>query len=424
MRYRYYSSIHHRRLFLRSLSFVLLAVIGVTVWWGGSQLSAHASDTADTTDTSNTSNTSNTADTHLITVYDRGEKTVFLTKAATLKEALKAENITVDTNDAVEPSLDEQLVAADYQVNIYRARPVTVVDGAVRTKVMTPYQVADRIVESAHITLNDEDTTTLTRSDDLVGDGAGLELTIHRATPLQLDLYGKTSTVRTQGKTVKELLEEKNITLGANDRTSPSLDTEITENMHVRVWREGKQTITSEETIPFDTEIVYDADRPIGYRETQTAGVAGVQTVTYEIEIQDGVEVSRTEIARLTTQEPSNQVDVIGVQNNGTGLTKSKGAQYYTDSKGVTHRETYYDLNMHVVMQACGQGGNYTVRSDGAKVDADGYIIIAANYSRYPRCSVVETSLGLGKVYDTGGFATRYPDGFDLATDWSSADGI
>ena len=79
---------------------------------------------------------------------------------------------------------------------------------------------------------------------------------------------------------------------------------------------------------------------------------------------------------------------------------------------------------MGVVMQACGQGGYYTVRPDGAKVDAQGYILIAANYARYPRCSIVETSLGPGKVYDTGGFALVHPEGFDLATDWTNYNGI
>ena len=80
---------------------------------------------------------------------------------------------------------------------------------------------------------------------------------------------------------------------------------------------------------------------------------------------------------------------------------------------------------MSVVMNACGQGGFYEVRAaDGIKVDRDGYVIIAANYGRYPRCSVVETSVGPGKVYDTGGFAVKHPDGFDIATDWTNNNGI
>jgi hypothetical protein len=140
--------------------------------------------------------------------------------------------------------------------------------------------------------------------------------------------------------------------------------------------------------------------------------------------VRGGIETSRIEIASLVTRQPTEQTEVIGLRNDGAGLTKSRGAQNWVDSSGVSHRETYYDLNMKVVMQSCGQGGYYTVRPDGAKVDAQGYVIIAANYGRYPKCSVVETSLGAGKVYDTGGFALRYPDGFDLATDWSREDGI
>ena len=103
------------------------------------------------------------------------------------------------------------------------------------------------------------------------------------------------------------------------------------------------------------------------------------------------------------------------------------GRNHYTSTnlsgQTVDRQETYYDLNMSIVMTYCGKSG-YTVREDGAKVDDEGYVLIAANLSRYPRCSVVETSLGPGKVYDTGGFAASNPEQFDIATDWTIRDGI
>ena len=361
---------------------------------------------------------------HLITVYDRGTQKVFLSNEKTLGEALKSENIELDARDTVEPSASEELVASDYQVNIYRARPVVVVDGAVRVKTVSAYQTAQQIATDAKITLYDEDTTTLQPLTDFVSDGAGLQLTITRATSIVLDLYGKKTEVRTQAKTVGDMLKEKDIVLGKNGRVSVPESTPIVQAMEVRVWREGKQTVSVDQGIPVANQIVYDADRPIGYRAVQNAGVPGIRSITYQLEITEGVEVSRIEIASIVTRAASNQTEVIGIRNDGSGLTESKGAQHWTDSKGVSHRETYYDLNMRVVMQSCGQGGSYSVRPDGAKVDAGGYIIIAANYSNYPKCSIVETSLGLGKVYDTGGFAARHPHGFDLATDWSRADGI
>jgi hypothetical protein len=220
------------------------------------------------------------------------------------------------------------------------------------------------------------------------------------------------------------MLREKNVLLGADDRVSVPLTTPMYNGIEVRVWREGKQTITDEQAIGFAVEFVYDADRPVGYRAVQTPGKPGTLLVTYEVEIKDGTELSRKEIARLITKHPSKQQLTIGIKGLENGLSVSRGALFSTDSNGVVHRETYYDLNMAVVAQSCGQGGVYSVRFDGMKIDREGYILVAANYARYPKCSIVETSAGPGRVYDTGGFVSHHPDGFDLATDWSRRDGI
>lgn len=363
-------------------------------------------------------------DGRLITLYDRGVKTVFLSDAKTLGEALDQQGISLDARDTVEPLVSEELIATEYHVNIYRARPVVVVDGNTRLKTVSSHQTAQQIAQDAGIKVFDEDISSLKPSTDFIGDGAGLHMSIKRATPLVLDLYGRKTEVRTQAKTVGDMMQEKRITVGDQERVSVSSETPISAGMEVRIWREGQQTVSIDQEIPFASKIVYDSDRPLGYRDIQTAGVPGVRSVTYELEIKDGIEVSKKEIAAITVRNPTDQTEVIGLYNDGRGLTKSKGAQQFVDSRGVAHRETYYDLNMRVVMGSCGQGGSYTVRPDGAKVDGQGYVIIAANYGNYPKCSVVETSLGPGKVYDTGGFAERHPHGFDLATDWTRADGI
>ena len=67
----------------------------------------------------------------LMSVYDKGVEKTIITRAKTVREALKAARIEVDERrDVVEPALNEQLVASSYNVNIFRARPVTVVDGS------------------------------------------------------------------------------------------------------------------------------------------------------------------------------------------------------------------------------------------------------------------------------------------------------
>lgn len=367
---------------------------------------------------------SRTSAERIITLHDDGTDKGFITKKSTLREALKEQKIRLDSLDRTEPGLDEKLVASSYQVNVYRARPLIIRDGNVETKIISSYRTPRQIAAQAKLILHDEDETKLTPSSDPISDGAAEIMTVNRSTPVAFDFYGKTQPAYTMARTVGDMLKEKGIVMGQGDEITPSVTTEITGNMQIRLWRNGIQTVTLDEDVAFPTKKVANADQPIGYEKVDTPGEAGRRTVTYEINMQNGVEVSRKEINSVTTKQAVKEVKIVGTKPNGNGLSKAKGVMMYTDSKGVTHRETYYDLAMNVVMRNCGAGGVYTVRADGAKVDAEGYVLIAAHLGRYPRCSIVETSIGLGKVYDTGGFASVHPDGFDLATDWSNNNGI
>ncbi|MBH1980147.1 DUF348 domain-containing protein [Candidatus Saccharibacteria bacterium] len=358
---------------------------------------------------------------HIITIYDQGEKRVVLTKASDVKQTLEQADVRLETHDRVEPALATQFVASEYTINIYRAYPVVIVDGLKREQVLTPYGSARDIVKDANMKVRDEDMLTLEHSTNILADGAGTRLTITRAMPVTLVLYGAPTQVYTQARTVAELLSEKNITLESQDTVSVASTTAIRDNMTIEIWRDGVQAVTIEESIAFPVRTVLDADRPVGFREVQTPGVPGKKQVVYEVTRQNGQEVSRKVLQDVLVTQPQEQVELVGNKTTNS-LTKSKGAQQFTDSRGVAHRETYYDLPMNVVMSACG-GGDYTIRADGAKIDKDGYILIAANLGNYPRCSIVETSMGLGRVYDTGGFAVKHPHGFDLATDWTNGDG-
>lgn len=357
----------------------------------------------------------------IITVHDDGVDKGFVTDKNTVREALKDAGIRLDSRDRTEPGLDEKLIANSYQVNIYRARPVLIRDGIHEVTVITAYRTSGQIAQDAGITLQKEDIVKLSPSSDPIAEGAAEVMTITRAIPFTFVFYGKTEQAYTQARTIGDMLKAKHIAMDDADRTDVALSTDLTAGMTVRLWREGVQTITVDEEVPFATKSIQDTDQPTGYRKVQAEGKNGKRTVTYEITTQNGIEVARKEINSVTTQEAVAEEVIVGVKSNG-GLTQSKGVNLFTDSNGVTHRETYYDLNMSVVVRFC--GGTYSVRADGVKVDQDGYILIAANLARYPRCSVVETSLGLAKVYDTGGFVSTYPDGYDIATDWTNRNGI
>ncbi len=250
----------------------------------------------------------------LITFHDRGEVRVILTRANTVADAITDADIILAKEDIVEPSLEQPLVASDYTVNIYRARPVIIDDGALRVKVMTAAQTAVAIMKDAQLDLNPEDETDLTASKDIVSDGAGEILTIDRAAKFDLDLYGTKTTAYSHADTVGQMLDDKNIVLGEKDRVSPDKDTPVTAGMIVSVWREGIQTRTVQEDIPFSTRHIHDVDQPIGYSRVQTPGVNGTKNVTYEITIKNGKEVSRVALQTVVLTQPKEQVEVIGAK--------------------------------------------------------------------------------------------------------------
>lgn len=288
---------HHYRIFASVL--VALALVGAAAL-----LSRHASAESSVAATGE----------HIITLHDDGVDKGFITEKSTLREALAEQHIRVDANDLTEPGLDEKLVASSYQVNVYRARPVVVRDGNVQTKIITAYRTASQIAEKAHIVLHDEDKVALAVSSDPTTDGAAEVLTITRATPFVFTFYGKTEQAYTQAKTVGDMLKEKGITMGKNDGVTPSVSTSVTTGMAVKLWRDGVQTVTQEEDVPFATKEIQDADQPIGYQQVQTQGVNGKRTVTYEVNMQNGIEVSRVEINSITSVQPTDQVNIVGTK--------------------------------------------------------------------------------------------------------------
>lgn len=251
----------------------------------------------------------------LITIYDDASEKTILSMGDTVADALAQAEIEVDPADIVEPALDSQLIASSYSVNIYRAKPVIVVDGNYEARVVTAAQTGKTIAQAASLSLYDEDLTEISReSDILASDGAIMRVQVVRAVPVKLVLYGQMAQIRTQADTVGDFLAEKGLVITADDYVIPSVEAPITAGMEIRIWREGVNTVTVDEEVDFPIETIQDNDQPVGYRKVQTAGVKGKRTVTYQIEFQGGVEVGRTEIQSITITEAKAQVEIVGTK--------------------------------------------------------------------------------------------------------------
>lgn len=273
----------------------------------------------------------------LVNIYDRGVKTSVISDGAKVKDAIEKSGIILNEHDRVEPGLNSEISNVEYNVNVYRAHPVVIVEDSLKKPVVSSYQTGNEIVKEAGINLRDEDTVELQKANELT-DGAGLKAIIKRATPINLTFFGKNEVVYTQSKTVGDFLKDRNIKLGKDDKMSHLEADAITASMDLRVWREGRQTITVEEEVAYPTEKIQDADKAPGYKEIRQAGKNGKRTATYDIVVQDGVEVSRTETNSIIITQPVKQIEVHGAKFAYTGgpLSEAQITALGTCESGMT----------------------------------------------------------------------------------------
>ena len=308
----------------------------------------------------------------VLTVHDGTQKRGFYTKASTLRQALHEAGVRLDVNDRTEPELNTVLEASSYEVNIYRARPVVIRDGAADTTVMTAYRTGRQIAQQVGLTVHDEDVTSLVPSRDIIADGAAEVMTIKRATPFTLIFYGKKIEAYTMEKTVAAMLQSKKITLGKDDTLSVAARTPIAAGMTVELWRNGKQTVTTEEDVDFKTEQVKDADRKLGQKEVKTPGKKGKKAVTYEVIMKNGREESRRQVHSVVVQEPVTQVEIIGTKRDEANVNTTFSGDFagalaklrscegsYTSNTG----NGYYGAYQFDIRTWGGYGG-YTRASD------------------------------------------------------------
>ncbi len=302
----------------------------------------------------------------VLSVYDNNTstRTSFRTDAKTVRAAFEDRGIEISKQDKVEPGLDEELSEVDYNVNIYRAKPVLIEDGAVREKIMSSSQTSDGIVKDAGIKVYDEDVISVTQAQNTAEDGVATSLKITRAKEITVDIFGKQTHLRTQADTVKDFLSEKSIKLSENDEVSVPLDTKIKNGDSFSIWRNGKQTITIDEEVEFEVEKIQDADKEVGYEQIKEAGEKGTKSVTYEVEIRNGQEVSRNKISEVETKKSKKQVVIVGIKQKTVLYTGGGTKSEWLAASGIN--SAYWGYVDAIVSRESGWNPNATNASSGA----------------------------------------------------------
>ncbi len=249
------------------------------------------------------------SDAHLVVISHDKKQETLPTRAKTVGELLDRVNITLNEGDVVEPSEDTEILDEKFRINVYRARPVVVVDGDKKTFAFSAATTPRSVASQAGIQVYPEDNLESKMETDFIKDSAiGEKVIIDRATPANLNLYGTPVPVRTHAKTVGDLLKEKQVELASDDTVQPAVETPITDQVQIFVIRNGTKVVSAEEPIAMEIEVVEDSSLSFGASAIRQKGAPGKRVVTYQLELQNDKEVGRKVIQSVVAQEPVKQI--------------------------------------------------------------------------------------------------------------------
>lgn len=313
-------------------------------------------------------------DAHVVFLFDKGDKRVIDTKAQTVGELISKLNLDLIPEDVVEPSLDSPIPEDNFRINIYRARPVTVIDNGVKSVTLTAQSSPRVVAQGAGLRLQPEDHATFEEG-SLNENVIGEKVVVARATPVLLNLYGAPLTSYTQAKTVKELLSEKHIKLASGETVQPSEDTKISANLPVFVLRKDAKLINEQVDIPAPEQVVNDASLSFGTTVVRQAGSPGRKAVTYILQTDaDGKETGRQVIQEAVITEPVPQIvargSTIDIGGDKTGVMAAAGiaAGDYAYANYIVSRES----NWHVTAQNASGAYGLCQSLPGSKMASSG----------------------------------------------------
>ena len=194
-----------------------------------------------------------------VTFYDSGDKLTIKTNVKTVSDAISYAGIIINDGDKIEPSLDSEINADNFYINIYRSRPVIVRDGVNELYLMSASYNPREIFEEAGIVVYDGDSIMPVANTNFLEAGVA-------------NVY--------------------------------------------QITRNGGRTVTVEEEIPFNEETVRDYNMPTGEKEVRQLGEVGTKKVTYKVLYVNNKEVSREIISEEVTREPVARITAIGAKKS------------------------------------------------------------------------------------------------------------
>lgn len=144
-------------------------------------------------------------------------------------------------------------------------------------------------------------------------EGLGMsEITVQRSQTITIIHGSQTRQVRSNGETVRALLDRCGILLAKDHVLSVSADAMTFDGMVLTISQAIQSTETYMLTVPYGTRVCHDSSLKAGTRKVLTPGCDGLLVCTVSVYYVNGVEINRTVLSQTITRQPVDEVVAIG----------------------------------------------------------------------------------------------------------------
>ncbi len=129
-----------------------------------------------------------------------------------------------------------------------------------------------------------------------------------------IEVDGGRQALTTEATTVREALAEAKVKLGPLDRVKPDLYAQLEPGLVIVVTRVKEEVEIEREVIPFERQTITNEALATGETRVSQLGVNGEDEISIRVVYENGVEVNRTEVSRVTVIQPVPEILVVGPQ--------------------------------------------------------------------------------------------------------------
>jgi resuscitation-promoting factor RpfB len=274
-----------------------------------------------------------------VTLTVDGQASTVSTFGTTVADVLAESEVEVGERDDVTPSVGEE-ISDGASIEVVTAKPVSVnVDGDSSTVHTTAATVRELLDE---LEVTDKSALSAPLTAELASVGG---VTISTPKHVTIAVDGKTRKEVSTATTIGDLLQEHDIKVRKDDKLSVAAKEPVEEGTKVKVTRIDREQVEETESIAFGTDETTNSSMFNDEEKVTRAGEAGERVKVYEVVLTDGKETSRKLVREKVTREPVSQKITVG--------TKKRPAKVNNANVGGTWQ----------ALAECESGGNWSINT-------------------------------------------------------------